>query len=61
LIDQIFIHEQLGISNEGTFYEAKIALKRITSPHAFAENQQWSVVHMKKKFHAIFAAILQFF
>jgi hypothetical protein len=48
LIDQIFIHEQLGISNEGTFYEAKTALKRITSPHAFAENQQWSVVHMKK-------------
>ncbi len=39
LIDQVLIHEQLGISKEGTidatnatFEEAKIVLKNITSP-----------------------------
>jgi hypothetical protein len=46
LIDQIFIHEQLGISSEGvvdatnaTFHEAKIALRKIAGPHAFVENE----------------------
>ncbi len=64
-IDQVLIHEQLGISKEGIidaanaiFEEAKIALKRIIRPHAFVENEQWSVVHMKEKFHARFATIL---
>jgi hypothetical protein len=23
-------------------------LKKITSPHAFVENEQWNVVHMKE-------------
>ncbi len=64
LIDQVLIHEQLEISKEGaidvvnaTFEEAKIALKRIVGPHAFVENEQWSVVCMKEEFHARFAAI----
>jgi hypothetical protein len=39
LINQVFIHEQLGISKEGTFDEAKTTLKRITCPHAFVENE----------------------
>jgi hypothetical protein len=66
LIDQVLIHEQLGISKEGTvdvanatFEEAKTALKKITRPHAFVENEQWSVVRMKEEFHARFATILQ--
>ncbi len=61
----MFIHEQLGISKEGTidiinatFEEAKTALKRITSPHALVENEQWNVVRMKEDFHVRFAAIL---
>jgi hypothetical protein len=44
LIDQILIHEQLGISKEevvdvinATFEEAKIALKKNAQPHAFVE------------------------
>ncbi len=48
LIDQVLIHEQLGavcVVNV-TFEEAKIALQRIASPHAFVENEQWSVVRM---------------
>ncbi len=59
-------YEQLGISKEGTvdvtnatFEEAKTTLKRITGPHAFVENEQWSVVRMKEEFHARFVAILQ--
>jgi hypothetical protein len=66
LIDQVLIYEQLGISKEGavdvdnaTFEEAKTTLKRIIAPHAFVENEQWSVVRMKEKFHARFATILQ--
>jgi hypothetical protein len=39
LINQIFIHEQFGVSKEGTFDEAKTALKRIIDPHAFVENE----------------------
>jgi hypothetical protein len=61
LINQIFIHEQLGVSKEGTFDEAKTALKRIIGPHAFVENEQWSVVRMKEESHAKVVAILQFF
>jgi hypothetical protein len=45
-IDQVLIHEQLGISKEGrvdvvnaTFEEAKIALKGITRSHAFVHNE----------------------
>ncbi len=34
-------------------------MKKITSPHAFVENEQWNVVHMKEEFHAKFVAILQ--
>jgi hypothetical protein len=33
-------------------------LKRIVGPHAFVENEQWSVVSMKKKFHVRFEVIL---
>jgi hypothetical protein len=65
-INQVLIHEQLRISKEGaldvanaTFEEAKTALKRIIGPHAFVDNEQWSVVCMKEGFHARFAAILQ--
>jgi len=39
--------------------EAKTTLKGIASPHAFVENEQWSVVHMKEEFHVKFATILQ--
>ncbi len=56
----MLIHEQLGtvcVVNV-TFEEAKIALQRIASPHAFVENEQWSVVHMKEEFHVRFATIL---
>ncbi len=66
MIDHVLIHEQLGISKEGvvdvanaTFDEAKTTLKKIASPHAFMENEQWSVVCMKEEFHARFATILQ--
>jgi hypothetical protein len=41
------------------FEETKTTLKRIATPHAFVENEQWSVVCMKEKFHARFATILQ--
>jgi hypothetical protein len=65
LIDNVFLHEQLGISKEGvknvanaTFDEAKVALRKIASPHAFVENEQWSVVHMKEEFHERFVTIL---
>jgi len=44
LIDQVLIHEQLGISKErvidvanATFDEAKTALKKIIGSHAFVE------------------------
>jgi len=36
-------------------------LKKIASPHAFVENEQWNVICMKEEFHAKFAAILQIF
>jgi hypothetical protein len=55
----IDIHEQLGISKErridatnATFDETKIVLKKIAGPHAFVENEKWSVVCMKEEFHA---------
>jgi hypothetical protein len=66
LIDQVIIHEQLGISKEGTvnvanatFEEVETAFKIIGGPHAFVENERWSVVHMKEEFHARYVAILQ--
>jgi hypothetical protein len=31
-------------ATNATFDEAKIALKKIAGPHAFVENEQWSVV-----------------
>jgi hypothetical protein len=34
-------------------------LKKIVGPHAFVENEQWNVIHMKEEFYARFAAILQ--
>jgi hypothetical protein len=47
LIDQILIHEELGICNEGTidvinatYDKAKTILKNIANPHAFVENEQ---------------------
>jgi hypothetical protein len=56
------------ISKEGiidvtnaTFEEAKTTLKKIASPHAFVENEQWNVVHMKEKFHARFAIVCKLF
>ncbi len=46
IIDQIWIHEQLEISKEGTIYianatfeEVKTTLKRIVGPHVFVENE----------------------
>ncbi len=66
LIDHVLIHEQLGIFKEGvgdatnaTSEEAKTALKRIASPHAFVQNEEWNVIHMKEEFHVRFATILQ--
>jgi hypothetical protein len=34
-------------------------LKRIASPHAFVQNEEWNVIHMKEEFHVRFATILQ--
>jgi hypothetical protein len=66
LIDKVLIHEQLGISKEGvvnvanaTFDEAKVVLRKIASPHAFVENEQCNVVHVKEEFHVRFVTILQ--
>jgi hypothetical protein len=39
LINQVFIHEQLGVSKEGTLDETKTTLKRIIGPHPFIENE----------------------
>jgi hypothetical protein len=57
LLNKVFIHEQVGISKEktidaanSTFDETKIVLKNITCPYVFVENEQWSVVCMKKDF-----------
>jgi hypothetical protein len=65
-IDRVLIHEQLGISKEGSidatnvaFEEAKTTFKRIIGPHAFVKNEQWNVVCMKEDFHVRFATILQ--
>jgi hypothetical protein len=65
IIDQILIHEQLGISKERvvdvanvTFEEAKTS-KRIARPLFSTENEQWNVVRMKEEFPTIFVAILQ--
>ncbi len=65
LIDQILIHEQLGISKEGaidvanaTFDKAKTTCKKIVRPHAFVENEQWNVMRKKEQHHARFADIL---
>jgi hypothetical protein len=41
-----------------TFNKTKTTLKKITCPHAFAENGQWNVVCMKEEFHAKFVTIL---
>jgi len=49
-----------GIDVANVAYDkAKFILKKIVGPHAFVENEQWSVVHMKKEFHAKFATIFQ--
>jgi hypothetical protein len=44
-------------SNEGTidvanatYDKVKNTLKKIASPHAFVENEQWNVVRMKEEF-----------
>jgi len=42
-----------------TFEEAKTTLKKIVEPHAFVENEQWNVVHMKEEFHARLVTVLQ--
>jgi hypothetical protein len=34
-------------------------LRKIAHAHAFVENEQWNVVHMKEEFHAKFVVILQ--
>jgi hypothetical protein len=64
-IDHILIHEQLGKSIKktvdvanATFEEAKTTSKKIASPHAFTENEQWSVVCKKEEFHARFVVKL---
>jgi hypothetical protein len=36
-----------------------IVLKKIVGPNEFVENEQWSVICMKEKFHPKFATILQ--
>ncbi len=66
LIDQVLIHEQLGISNErvdvtnATYDKAKTALKKNANPYAFVENElQRNVVCMKEEFHARFTTILE--
>jgi hypothetical protein len=65
-MDQLLIHEQLGISSKGvvdvanaTIQEAKFVLKQIACLNAFVENEQWSVIRMKEEFHPQFTTILQ--
>jgi hypothetical protein len=41
------------------FLKSQHCLERIGGPHAFVENEQWSVVRMKEEFHARFVVILQ--
>jgi hypothetical protein len=36
------------VFTNATFEEPKTTLKRIAGPHAYVENEQWSVVNMKK-------------
>jgi len=66
LIEQVFIHDQLGISSEGVvdatnviIRETKIFFKRIMSSYVFVENEQWSVICIKEDFHPRFVTILQ--
>ncbi len=34
-------------------------MRKIEGPHAFVENEQWSVINMKEEFHSRFITILQ--
>jgi hypothetical protein len=36
-----------------------VALKNIIGLDAFVNNEQWSIIEMKEKYHARFATILQ--
>jgi hypothetical protein len=63
-INQVLIHDQFDISCEGvvdaanvTIQKINIVLKKIAGPNEFAENEQWSVICMKEKFHPTFATI----
>ncbi len=65
-IDQILIHEQLGISSfkmvnvvNALIKEVEITLKKLAGSNAFVENEQWNIIHMKQKFHPWFVNILQ--
>jgi hypothetical protein len=44
---------------QGYHQKVKIVLKKIIGPNEFVENEQWSVICMKEKFHPRFATILQ--
>ncbi len=44
-----------------TFEKTKTTLRKIASPHAFVENEQWNVVHMKEEFHAKFSNFCKLF
>ncbi len=59
IIDQALIHRQLGISSKGVVDIAITivnnswkTLRNIVELNAFVEEEQWSVVQMKEKFHA---------
>ncbi len=66
VIDQVRIHDQLGICSEGvvdvanaTIQEAKFVFKWIACLNAFVGNEQWSVIRMKVEFLPQFTTILQ--
>jgi hypothetical protein len=66
IIEQVFIHDQLGTSNEGVvdvtniiIQEANIVFNKITSHDVFVKNELWNVICIKEDFHPRFATILQ--
>ncbi len=65
-INQVFIHDQLGILSEGVvnvtniiFQETNFVLRKIVCPHTFIENEQWNVICIKEEFHPRLVTILQ--
>jgi hypothetical protein len=68
IIEQVFIHDQLGTSNEGVvdvtniiIQEANIVFNKITSHDVFVKNELWNVICIKEDFHPRFATFCKLF